>query len=312
MSAPKATVSAGDVERAGRVVAFARWGVASIAMVGSMIAGGCAFDDLHEPAVFGVLIAFAADIALTSWLLVGSWLQALDIRLMMGVVLEGVCGAQSVFLNVGAVVFKGMSGLSARLMLAIAHSFVPVLMVLVSLAGGEAYLRLVRLRREREAAEKAQRATEQRQREDTERRRANGELVDAQAVFDRAQELRRAAGQETRRLEEERQEAARVRAEAEAEAAATQAVREKLAVPQPPASVSHARRRTTTKTKVSVEARLRWVLDWYADNGELPPGPRVDKEFGTTRCGYRIVNMAAAKIAEEKRRALHALTGGRQ
>jgi hypothetical protein len=309
MNVPATSVTSEDVERTGRIVAFALWGIASIVMVGSMVSGGHAFHDLGEPAAFGVLTAFAADVALTSWLLISRRLRALGTSSVMGVVLELACGGASVFLNVGAAVFPGLSAAAAKTMLAIAHSFLPILLVLVSLTGGEAHLRLVRLRREREVAEQAQRDAEQRQREDMQRRRANGELVDAQAVLDKAHELRRLAEQETRRLRDAQQQAQRVRAEIEAEVTATQAVRDKLATPQPTRPRSRTRR-SAAKNKASVEDRKQWVRDFFATTGTLPPGPRVDEEFGTTRCGYKIVNAVQAEITEEKRRALHVVTGG--
>jgi hypothetical protein len=62
---------------------------------------------------------------------------------------------------------------------------------------------------------------------------------------------------------------------------------------------------------VPVEDRRRWVRDRLIA-GIPTRGRDVDEEFGTNRSGHRIVADVEKELAEEKRRALHALTGGRQ
>lgn len=311
-------VSAEDIRRISRAVTIGQWGVASVVMVGSAMSAWSAFGHLGEHPVIGAVTALGVDLALSSGLVVSRRLDSVGVRTAWGTALLWLTGLMTLLLNSGA------AARERNWPLAFAHTFLPILLVALTEAGSQAQGRLLHLQRHQEAAEQmareaelaAQRAAheaQRRAREDAERRRAEGELVDAQAVFDRAQELRRAAEQETQRLEAEWQEAARIRAQIEAEVAAAQIAREKIAEPRPATvPVSRPRRRTSNKGPVSMEVRKQWVRNVFTETGRLPTGAEVDREFGTTRSGCRVVSAVQEEIAEEKRRALHAITGGQR
>lgn len=154
------TVTAEDVERTARDTNIALWGVASVVMAGSMVAGGFAFYHLNPSwwsAAVGVVTALAVDLALAQWLRISRRIRAADVEVIWGRILEIVTAMMTLYLNVGAAVFQGVNAATAKVLLAIAHSFLPVVLVLVSLAGGEAYLKLQRARHERESTERAER-----------------------------------------------------------------------------------------------------------------------------------------------------------
>lgn len=147
-------VTARDVESAGRITTVAQWGVAVVVMAGSMAAGGVTFHYLHEAAALGVVTAFAVDLALAAWLLISRRLRAVGVSSRWGVALELTTAVMTLFLNVGAALFReGISPGLARALLAVAHGFLPVMLMLVTLAGGEAQSQLLRVRRAREASE---------------------------------------------------------------------------------------------------------------------------------------------------------------
>lgn len=148
-------VTARDVESAGRITTVAQWGVAVVVMAGSMAAGGVTFHYLHEAAALGVVTAFAVDLALAAWLLISRRLRAVGVSSRWGVALELTTAVMTLFLNVGAALFReGISPGLARALLAVAHGFLPVMLMLVTLAGGEAQSQLLRVRRAREASER--------------------------------------------------------------------------------------------------------------------------------------------------------------
>lgn len=142
-----------DVERTARDTTIAQWGVASVVMGGSMAAGGFAFHYLGEPWGLGVATAFAADLALAAWLVISRRLRAVGITSPMGTVLELVTMVMTLYLNIGAAVFQGVNPATAKVLLGIAHSFLPIVLVLVTWAGGEAQLKLLRLRQQRQVEE---------------------------------------------------------------------------------------------------------------------------------------------------------------
>lgn len=324
-------VTAQDVERTGRIATVAQWGVASVVMGGSMAAGGFAFHYLHETAALGVVTALAVDLALAAWLLISRRLQAVGITSWLGVVLEFTAGGMTMFLNMGAAAFRdGVSASASRVLLAIAHSFLPVMLVLVTLAGGDAQLKLLRLRREREAAEQAQRdaqeaarraehqaeqarirreqqelatrlRTEQEEarqrREEEDLRRAQGELVDAQDYRNKAAELRQQA-------EREQAAAVALRAATDAEVAATKTAAEQLA------KLHRKQTEPSTpgrgKQPATREQRRQWVRE-QRGAGRTPSGAEVDRKFGPPRTGAAIV---AEVDVELRRAAVHAVGGG--
>lgn len=330
-AAAPSTVTTQDVERTGRITTVAQWGVACVVMGGSMAAGGFAFHYLHENAALGVVTALAVDLALAAWLLISRRLRDLGITSWLGVVLEFAAGGMTLFLNMGAAAFRdGVSASASRVLLAVAHSFLPVMLVLVTLAGGDAQLQLLRVRREREAAEQAHRDAqeaarraeqqaeqarlrrEQAEREERLRaeqeeartrrdeddlRRAQGELVDAQDYLTKAAELRQQA-------EREKATAAELRAHTEAEVAATRTAAAQLA--------KLHRKQTEPSTPgrgrqpASREQRRQWVREQRAA-GRNPSGAEVDKRFGPPRTGAAIV---AEVDAELRRGGLHAVGGG--
>lgn len=313
-------VTAEDVERTGRIAMAAQWVIASVVMIGSVAAGGVSFSLLHENAALGVVTGLAVDAALASWLMITRRLRAVGVTSWLGVVLEVTDCGMALYLNMGAALFRGVSVAAARALLAIAHCFLPTLLVLVCLTFGDAQLKLLRLRRDREATEQADRDAEQararrereeqaarlraeqdaarRRRDEADIRRANGELVTAQDVLDKAAALRRDA-------EREQAEAAALRAATEAEVAATKAATEQLAK-------AHRKQAETTaagrgKRPASREQRRQWVRSERAA-GRNPTGAEVDKRFGPPRTGAAIV---AEVDAELRRAAMHAVEGGR-
>lgn len=154
------TVTAQDVERTARDTNIALWGVASVVMAGSMVAGGFAFHHLNQSwwsAAVGVVTALAVDLALAQWLRIGRRIRAAGAEVVWGRVLEFTTAGMTLYLNVGAALFIGVDPETAKRLLAVAHTFLPVVLVLVSLAGGEAQLKLQQIRRDTEAAERAER-----------------------------------------------------------------------------------------------------------------------------------------------------------
>lgn len=313
-----AAVTAEDVERTAREMSWAQWGVAGVVMAGSMAAGGLAFHYLGEPWGLGVLTAAAVDLALAVWLRMASRLRAVGVRSAAGWVLEIAAACMTGYLNLGAAVFKGIDPDSpeARWLLGIAHGFLPVLLILVTVACGDAHLKLVNLRRDREAAEQAARdaklaadrstyEAEQRKRADLELRRANGELVDAKAIHDAATQLRQAAVGEKQAAEQDQREAARLRADAEAEVAATQAAVAQLAKRAPKTEPKPVPTRKSRKP-ATPEQRRQWVRDERAA-GRNPAPADVNKQFGPPGNGWRIVADVDRELQTEidKQRGLH-------
>jgi hypothetical protein len=313
------TATAQDVERTARDTARAQWGVAGVVMVGSMAGSGLAFHYLGEPAALGVLIALAVDLALATWLRISSRLRAVGLTSRAGWVLEVTTAVQTLYLNVGAAVFRGIDqdSAAAHWCLGIAHSFLPIDLVLFSLASAGARMKLLRLQRDTEtadhaerdrqlAAERAEFDRQQRGRQELERRRANGELVTAQDVLAEAQRLRdqarQVATEETRLRELAEQE----RDTTEAAITATQAAAEKLAKQQ---------RKTTpnpTRSKKSIatpDERRQWIREQRAA-GNNPSGADVDREFGAPKSGWRLVKQVEEEISAAMDAELAQVVGG--
>ena len=156
------TPSITDLDRTARIITQAQWGVAAVVMTGSAIAGGFAFYDLtHNPWVIisGVITALAVDWALAKWLQLSRILRAVGIRSPWGRALELVTAAMTIYLNLGAAVFPLLEPKTptALWLLGIAHIFVPVLLILVFRASGEANDLLMGITRAREAEEETTR-----------------------------------------------------------------------------------------------------------------------------------------------------------
>lgn len=151
-------VTTEDIERTIRDIAVAQWGVASVVMLGSAAAAGVAFNYLGEPWGLGVVTALAVDLALATWLRIGGRLRAIGVRSTAGFVLEVITIGMTLFLNVGSAVFKGINqqGTTAHNLLGFAHTFLPVVLLLVTIAGSDAQLKLLRLRRQRAVDEQAE------------------------------------------------------------------------------------------------------------------------------------------------------------
>lgn len=144
-----------DVEATSRDTTIAQWCVAAVVMVGSAAAAAVTFDHLGEHWAIGLVTAVGVDLALAMWLLVSRRLRAVGITSPMGRALEFVTAGMTLFLNAGSAAFKGVTGPTAQYLLAFAHCFLPVILVLVGLAGGEAQLKLFHLRQQKMAREKA-------------------------------------------------------------------------------------------------------------------------------------------------------------
>lgn len=154
MTGPVA-VSVQDVERTSRDVTRAQWIVAVVVMAGSAVAAYFTFEHLHEPGVIGVATALAVDCALVMWLRISRRLRAEGITSHAGTALELCAGAMTLYLNVGSGVFKGISEQGARIPLGIAHTFLPVLMVVLGFAGADAHYKLRALGQHKAAEEHA-------------------------------------------------------------------------------------------------------------------------------------------------------------
>lgn len=306
MSVAEMDASTRDVERTSRDTTVAQWCVAAVVMAGSAAAGAVTFHHLGEHPALGVVTAIGVDTALAAWLLISRRLRAVGVGAPLGHALEVVTAAMTLYLNVGSAVFAGIDPGThvARVLLGVAHSFLPIVLVLVSLAGGQAQLRLLRLRRwtaaqeqadlkARLAAEKAVHDAQQSKRRDAEIKRAQGVLLDAQDHLDKARELRREAQQE-------QEEAARLRATTETEVAATKQATEALRRGQRKRDNAGGPQRDRPLVATRDERR-QWVRDERAA-GRNPSGADVDKKFGPPRTGAAIL-----REVDNEHRTLHAV-----
>lgn len=135
-------LSVRDVERTGRDTTIASWGVALVVMVGSAASAGIGFRSLGEHWAIGVMTGLGVDLALASGLVIGRRLRAVGVSTYWGTVLLWLTAAMTLCLNSGA------AALTGRWVLAIAHAFLPVLLVVVCEAGSQAHLTLHRLARQ--------------------------------------------------------------------------------------------------------------------------------------------------------------------
>ncbi|HEY2763902.1 MAG TPA: hypothetical protein VGJ13_07790 [Pseudonocardiaceae bacterium] len=161
-SAEDLETSISDVVRTGQIVTTAQWIVASVVMGGSALSAGYAFGHFHEPFYMGFIIGLAVDTALASWLLISRKLRATGVKTAWGPVLEGITALMTLCLN------SGSSMLDGNYALAGAHAFLPVVLFVLSMAGGEAQHKLHDLLKKKEAAE----AARKRQADDDERIRS--------------------------------------------------------------------------------------------------------------------------------------------
>jgi len=143
-----------DVAHTGRIVTVAQWGVASVVMVGSAISAGVAFDHFGEHFAIGFITGVAVDFALASWLLISRRLRAAGVKTAWGPVLEWATALMTLCLNSGASFLKG------HYWLAFGHAFLPVVLVFLSMAGGEAQHKLHQLMTRKQTQERATRAAE--------------------------------------------------------------------------------------------------------------------------------------------------------
>lgn len=282
-------VTAEDVERTGRTVTSAQWGVAAVVMVGSAASAGIGFDALHEHWAIGVITGLGVDLALAGALVIGRRLRAVGVTTCWSHVLTWLTGVMTLALNSGAAVIQD------RYVLAVAHAFLPILLIALCEFGSAAQLKLLQVRRDAETAEQAARDTRlaadqardnarQRAQRELERHRANGELIDAQDVLVRAQELRQQA-------EQERELARQERAATEDEITAAKTAAQQLAKLRRPMQPTKA----GTATR---EERRQWVRDERAA-GRNPTGAQVNKRFGPPRTGATIVAEVQREIDAE-------------
>lgn len=263
--APGAGVTARDVVRAGRTATVAQWGVAVVVMAGSAAAAGTGFGYLGEHWAVGVVTGLGVDLALASGLVIGRRLRAVGVTTTWGTVLLWLTGAMTLCLNSGA------AALTGQWVLAVAHAFLPVLLVVLCEAGSEAQLKLHHLARQAAAAERAQRDAEPH----------------------REAELAHAATAQLRATTET------------ALAATTTAPGRPDRLPQRRDSNATAGR--SKPGTASREQRRGWVRQQRAA-GRQPTGADIDRRFGPPRTGAAIV---AEVDAERRRAAMHAVDGGR-
>ncbi len=160
------TPTTADLNRTATIINQAQWGVAVVVMTGSAIAGGFAFHDLAGNKwviINGVITALAVDWALAQWLRLSRILRTVGIHSPWGRTLECVTAGMTIYLNLGAAVFPLLTpgGTLALWLLGVAHVFVPVLLILVFLASGQANDLLLGIQRAREANEAAERTAQQ-------------------------------------------------------------------------------------------------------------------------------------------------------
>lgn len=302
-------VTAQDVDRTGLVTTRAQWGVASVVMAGSAASAWVAFGQLGEHPAIGAITAVGVDLALASGLVIGRRLRAVGITTVWGTVLLWLTSTMTLLLNSGA------SAVTGHWVLAGAHAFLPVLLVVLTEAGSEAQLKLLRLQRDTTASElaavdaqlvadRAAREAQQMEHREAGHRRAAEELATAQSVHDQTVELRRVAAQA-------HAEETALRATTDTELTATKTVGEQLV---------KTRRKQTEPVKpardgpvASREERRQWVRD-QRTAGRNPTGAEVDDEFGPPVAGSKSRTGAAivAEVDVEFRRAaVHAVKGGR-
>lgn len=143
-----------DVAHTGRIVTVAQWGVASVVMVGSAISAGVAFDHFGEHFFIGFITGVAVDFALASWLLISRRLRAAGVTTAWGPVLEWATALMTLCLNSGASLLKG------HYWLAFGHAFLPIVLVFLTMAGGEAQHKLHQLMTRKQTQEQAARTAE--------------------------------------------------------------------------------------------------------------------------------------------------------
>lgn len=284
-------VTAEDVARTGRDTTIAQWGVASVVMAGSAVAGGFSFHYLGEFPALGVITALAVDLALAAWLVISRRLRAADVTCVAGWALELTTAAMTLYLNVGAALFRGIDPSAARWLLAVAHTFLPVVLVLVTTAGTEAQAKLTRLSRLKAEAERvesdmrrvalqAEIDAARLKTEAEERQRAEGELVTAADLLGKATELRHQAERE--------------RASTEVERDATRVTDEASPVEPPSASVTRLRQVPRPGDTSTAQERQAWIEE-RLNAGQDVTGPDVKIQFPDASNAARDVAKAKSR-----------------
>lgn len=294
------TVTVEDVQRTARDATHAQWTVAGIGMAGSALAAYFAIDALGEIGVIGVAVAATADLALIRWLRIAKRLRAYEQRCPGGFLLEAAAGFIMLYQNLGAAVFplvrKGSA--LAHWLLGVEHVFIPVLMILVTVAFEDASHKLNRLLRQARAAETTA---------VTEKRNAEQSALDFAAE---AAQLRRERDDHRTESERRGHRISRLEADLAQQTTATRTAAAELeearaaqqaARPQPAAAVKPAR-----TVPADRETRRQWVRQ-ERSAGRKPTGADVDKRFGPPRNGAAVVREV---LAEEKNR-LHVVGGKR-
>lgn len=138
-----------DVKRTGNVLTVAQWSVASVVMAGSAYSAGLAFQHFHESFAAGFITGVGVDFALASWLLIARRLRDAGVNAAWGPILEGTTALMTLCLNAGT------SVLQHKYLLAGFHTFLPIVLFILSMAGGEAHQKLHRKMKEKEAQKNA-------------------------------------------------------------------------------------------------------------------------------------------------------------
>jgi hypothetical protein len=319
------TATAEDVERTGRDTTVAQWGVAIVVMVGSAISAGIGFHYLGEHAAIGVITGLGVDLALASGLVIGRRLRAVGITTGWGTVLLWLTGLMTLCLNSGAAVLTG------HWALAVAHAFLPALLVVVTEAGSEAQLKLVRLRQQRLAEEQAARRAQvavERAAVVAEQRRLDGQR---QAERDRLERVRAeqarvaelAEAQHQREMVERRQarehEARQTVASLASVLAIGAALRRRPGGSRPRAStgLSTASRPRSTTARTGRNGRGRSAAPDFTDLvARARPILVREPDLGRRELGNRLgvppywAQKAKDAVAEQQR-ALHVVRSGR-
>lgn len=144
-------VSIEDVRRTGTTLTVAQWSVAVVVMTGSAYSAGLAFQHFQESFAAGVTTGLGVDFALSAWLLIARRLRDSGVHAAWGLVLEGATALMTLCLNAGT------SLLEYKYFLAGLHTFLPIVLFILSMAGGEAQQKLNRRLKEKQASETSER-----------------------------------------------------------------------------------------------------------------------------------------------------------
>lgn len=272
-----------------KLVLTALWIDAALVMAASAWNGGRALENMGDPFGFGILLGLAVDVGLAAALVGDRALHLNGCSEPWGRALRITTALMSLGLNCSVATSEGRTGL------AMFHAFLPVLLILLSEYAQSSTLQFRDIADQHLAVDRAQFKAQQREQREIERRRAEGELVDAQDTLAEAQKVRVLAQTEASEATRLRELAEQERDATEAVITATRAAAEKLAQQQrkPTAAKPSGKRKAANP-----DERRQWIREQRAA-GHNPTGADVDREFGPPKTGYRLVRHVEEEIDAE-------------